>query len=143
MQIADATGAGGGGRLALVKIAVSARAALIGTTQVACWPAQPPVQLTKAAPGLGVAVSDTEVPSRKFAEQVPPQARPAGALVTCPFPTALTLRFWVVTLTNLAPLARLVSVATIVTRRVPGVAYACETTGAEPVLEVPSPQSQL
>src|SRR3954447_4762952 len=122
MQITDARGAGGGG-LTLAKIAVSARAALIGTTQVAGWPAQSPVQLTKAAPGLGVDVSDTAVPSRKLAEQVSPQARPAGALVTCPFPTALTRRFCVVTLTNLAPLAPLASVATIVTRRVPGVAY--------------------
>ena len=126
-----------------MKIAVSARGALIVTAQVAGWPAQSPVQLTKAAPGLGVAVSETAPPSRKLAEQAAPQVRPAGALVTCPFPTVATVRFWVVTLANMAPLTPPASVATMLTRRVPGVAYACETTGAEPVLEVPSPQSQL
>jgi hypothetical protein len=145
----DSAGEGGGGGvgggadgLALVKVAVAVRAAAIVTTQVAGWPAQSPVQPAKAAPGLAVAVSETVASSRKLAEQEPPQTRPAGTLVICPFPALLTLKFCVLTLRNFAPLAPAASVAIIVTTRVPGVAYAWATVGAEPLLEVPSPQSQ-
>ena len=135
-------GDGGAGGLPLVKVAVAVRAALIATVQVAGWPAQSPVQLTKAAPGLAVAVSETVAPSRKLAEHVPPQTRPAGALVTRPFPALLTVKFCVVTLRNFVPLAPPASVAINVTSRVPGVAYPWATAGAEALLEVPSPQSQ-
>ena len=45
-------------------------------------PPQPP----KIDPPVGVAVSDTEVPGAKVAEQVLPQLTPAGALVTVPVP---------------------------------------------------------
>jgi hypothetical protein len=105
-----------------VKIAVAVRAAAIVTMQVAGWPAQSPVQPAKAAPGLAVAVSETVSSSRKLAEQEPPQTRPAGTLVICPFPILLTLTFCVVTLRNFAPLAPAASVAINVTTRVPGVA---------------------
>jgi hypothetical protein len=125
-----------------VKFAVAARAAPIVTTQVAGWPAQSPVHPEKVAPESGVAVSETLAPSRKLALHAPAQAMPAGALATCPFPLAPTVRLRVVALRKAAPLAPPASVAIIVTNRLPGVAYAWVATGELPVLEVPSPQSQ-
>src|SRR5437879_10933710 len=46
----------------------------------------PPVQPVNAEFACGVAVSVTAVPIGKLAEQVPPQAMPAGLLVTVPSP---------------------------------------------------------
>ena len=46
----------------------------------------PPLQPAKAEPAAGVAVSVTAVPLLKPCEQVAPQARPTGALLTVPVP---------------------------------------------------------
>src|SRR5262249_54988702 len=115
----DAGGDGGG--VADAKFAVAARAPPMVTVQVAPWPAQSPLQPPNENPASGVAVSDTDVPSRKFAEQVPPQLIPLGGLVTTPC-ADVTARLRVVTFRKPAPLAPLLSLAIIVTRRVPGVA---------------------
>jgi hypothetical protein len=117
----DGGDGGGGGGEKDVKFAVAARAPPNATTQVAGCPAQSPDQPPNENPVSGVAVSDTDVPSRKFAEQLPPQLIPPGELVTCPC-AELTERLRVVTLRKLAPLAPELSLAIIVTSRVPGVA---------------------
>lgn len=75
-----------------MKAAVALRAALIDTVQVRAVPVHEPLQLLKVVPVAGVAVSVTEVPLLKLAEQlvavVPVAAvahdRPAGAEVTVP-----------------------------------------------------------
>jgi len=51
----------------------------------------PPLQPEKREPAAGVAVSVTAVPLANEAEQVAPQAMPAGALVTVPLPAPLGL----------------------------------------------------
>jgi hypothetical protein len=114
-------GGGGGGGVRDVKFAVAVRAAPNVTKHVAPWPAQSPVQPPNEKPLSGVAVSETVVASRKFAEQVPPQLIPLGELVTWPC-VEVTKRLRVVTFRKLAPLAPLLSLAIIVTTRVPGVA---------------------
>jgi hypothetical protein len=120
----DAGGGGGeGGGAVAVKLAAVLLAAFIVTTHVAPWPAQSPLHPVNANPAAGVAVRETVAPSRKFAEHELAQLIPAGALVTWPF-AAVTLRLRVVTERNWAPLAPELSVATIVTTRVPGPAYA-------------------
>lgn len=71
---------------------MASRAALIDTVQVRAVPVQAPVQPVKVVPVAGVAVSVTEVPLLKLAEQeVAPvpvaavaQDSPAGAEVTVP-----------------------------------------------------------
>src|ERR687897_2890984 len=77
-------------------VAVTSRARSIATVHVPV-PAQPsPPQPTNVDPDAGVAVSVTEVPSVKLAEQSDPQLMPAGSLITVPLPppalTTLRLR---------------------------------------------------
>ena len=82
-----------------MKAAVALRAALIGTVQVRAVPVHEPLQPVKVVPVAGVAVSVTEVPLLKLAEQlvavVPVAAvahdRPAGAELTVPELTARAL----------------------------------------------------
>jgi hypothetical protein len=69
-----------------VNVAVTELAALTVTTQAAVPAQPPPLQPAKAEPAAGVAVSVTAVPLVKPCEQVAPQARPAGALLTVPVP---------------------------------------------------------
>ena len=114
-------GSGAGGGPTAANVAVALWAAFITRTHVADCPAQSPVQPAKLKPEVGVAVSETEAPSRKLAEHAAPQFMPTGALVTWPF-GAPTVRFRVVTFMNAAPLAPRPSVAITVTRWVPGVA---------------------
>ena len=77
---------GGGGSWATTpKMATTLRAAVMETVHVPV-PVQSPSQPANAEPDAGVAVSVTEVPSVKVAEQVAPQLMPAGLLVTVPLP---------------------------------------------------------
>src|SRR4030095_2026552 len=71
--------------LAVAKIAVTARAALIVTLQ-APVPVQAPLQPAKVEPVAGAAVRLTAAPLVNEAEQVAPQEMPAGVLVTVPLP---------------------------------------------------------
>jgi hypothetical protein len=57
---------------------------IITTVQVGCVPRQAPPHFENVLPCGGVAVNVTEVPDKKFAEQVPPQSMPDGLLVTVP-----------------------------------------------------------
>src|SRR5215203_7260604 len=67
-------------------VAVTSRAWSIATVHVPV-PEQPsPSQPANVDPDAGVAVSVTEVPSVKLAEQSDPQLMPAGSLVTVPLP---------------------------------------------------------
>jgi hypothetical protein len=68
------------------KVAVTEVAALIVTAQVPVPEQPPPLQPVKVEPAAGVAVNVTTVPDVKEVEQVTPQERPAGALVTVPVP---------------------------------------------------------
>jgi hypothetical protein len=68
-----------------VKVAVTARAALIVTLQVPV-PVQLPLQPVKVAPLVGTAVKVTTVPLVNAAAHVAPHAMPAGVLVTVPLP---------------------------------------------------------
>src|SRR5215216_8000868 len=73
-----------------LNIAVTERASLMVTTQV--LPEQAPPQLTKVEPGSASAVSVTEAPKAKLAEQVLVQPLiPAGVLVTLPAPVPALL----------------------------------------------------
>src|SRR5438034_394155 len=76
----------------LVKIAVTACAALSVTVQVAVPVQPPPLQPVKVEPTAGAAVKVTAVPLANAAAQVVPQAMPAGALVMVPLPTPALLR---------------------------------------------------
>lgn len=101
---------------AQLKAAVTLRAALIDTVQVRAVPVQEPLQPVKVVPVAGVAVSVTEVPLLKLAEQlvavVPVAAvahvRPAGAELTVPEVAARAL------VTVMANARRLVKVAVTV-----------------------------
>src|SRR5207244_6385826 len=76
----------------LVKMAVTACAALIVTVQVPVPVQPPPLQPEKVEPAAGTAVKVTEVPLANLAEQpMPPQTMPAGALVTVPLPAPALL----------------------------------------------------
>jgi hypothetical protein len=76
----------GQGYVLSAKVAVTDAAAVIATTQVPV-PEQPaPLQPVNVEPPDGVAVSVTEVPWPKLAEQVAPQVMPAGDEVTVPAP---------------------------------------------------------
>src|SRR5262245_35726923 len=67
-------------------VAVTAVVELSVTVQVPV-PVQPaPLQPENAEPTVGVAVNVTAVPATKVEEQLAPQAIPAGALLTVPFP---------------------------------------------------------
>jgi hypothetical protein len=67
-------------------VAVTLRAAVMLTVQVVAEPEQAPLQPVKLDVGDGAAVSVTDVPSAKLAEQVDGQLMPAGELVTLPDP---------------------------------------------------------
>src|SRR6266850_7627230 len=69
-----------------MKVAVTEAAAVIVTTQVPVPVQPPPLQPVKVEPAAGAAVSVTIVPVVNDAEQVVPQAMPAGVLVTVPLP---------------------------------------------------------
>jgi hypothetical protein len=75
-----------------VNVAVTLRAAVMLTVQVALVPEHAPLQPVKVAPGAGAAVRVTEVPDEYEALQVLPQAIPLGAEVTVPLPVPLLLR---------------------------------------------------
>src|SRR5829696_9159092 len=67
-------------------VAVTSRARSIATVHVPV-PEQPsPSQPANVDPDAGVAMSVTEVPCVKLAEQPDPQSMPAGLLVTVPLP---------------------------------------------------------
>lgn len=76
------------------KVAVTARAAVIDTVQLVAVPVQPPDQPVKVEPAAAAAVSVTEVPPAKLAEQTvdvavfveagEAQLTPAGEEVTVP-----------------------------------------------------------
>lgn len=68
------------------KVAVTAVAAFIVTTQEPVPEQPPPDHPVNVEPRAAVAVSVTTVPALKLAEHVPPQLMPAGALVTVPEP---------------------------------------------------------
>src|SRR5688572_4896869 len=68
-----------------LKVAVTARAALIITTQEPV-PVHAPLHPAKVEPALGAAVRLTTVPKSKPAPQVGPQLIPAGTDVTVPEP---------------------------------------------------------
>jgi len=68
------------------KVAVTVVAAEIVTVQAPVPVHPPPLQPLKVEPAAGAAVSVTAVPLVKLAEQVAPQAMPAGELVTVPLP---------------------------------------------------------
>jgi hypothetical protein len=72
----------------LAKVAVTARAALIVTTQSAV-PAQAPPQPVKPEPAAALAVRVTAMPRVTDSEQAPLQLMPAGVLVTVPDPEPL------------------------------------------------------
>jgi hypothetical protein len=76
-----------------VKVAVTARAALIVTAQLPV-PVQAPLQPAKVEPVAGVSAKVTLVPLAKLALQLPGQLMPAGVLVTVPLPVpaAVTVR---------------------------------------------------
>src|SRR5207249_2771397 len=101
----------------LVKIAVTACAALSVTVQVAVPVQPPPLQPEKVEPATGAAVKVTEVPLAYAAAQVVPQAMPAGALVTVPLPAPLELTVSVKDCS--AKVAVTVCAALIVTVQVP------------------------
>src|SRR6266850_1600189 len=72
--------------VATVNVAVTDVAAVTVTTQVPVPAQPPPLQPVNVEPAAGAAVSVTMVPVVNEAEQVAPQAMPAGVLVTVPLP---------------------------------------------------------
>jgi hypothetical protein len=68
------------------KVATTLRAAVICTVHVCPDDVAQPLQLENEAPEEGCAVSTTEVPDEKLAEQEAPQLIPVGLLVTVPLP---------------------------------------------------------
>lgn len=75
-----------GGAGIVSNVAVTDCAWVIATVQVAAVPEQAPLQPEKVEPLAGAAVSVTDVPPSKFAEQVAPQSIPAGEEETAPDP---------------------------------------------------------
>ena len=73
-----------------MKLAVTLLAAFMVTTQVPV-PLQAPLQPLKVDPVPAAAVSVTDWPELKAAEQVAPQLIPLGALVTVPLPAPVLL----------------------------------------------------
>jgi hypothetical protein len=73
------------GKVAVVNVAVTFRAALIVTVQEPV-PVQAPLQPAKIEPEAAVALSVTDAPELKFAAQVPGQLMPEGLLDTEPVP---------------------------------------------------------
>jgi len=61
-----------------------------------------PLKPEKVNPEAGVAVSETFVPSAKFALQVPGQFIPAGLLVTVPLPVTETVSWFEALAVNVA-----------------------------------------
>jgi len=73
-------------------VAVADFAVVMLTVQVVAVPVQAPDQPVKLEPAAGAAVSVTDVPLLKLAEQVLPQLIPAGLLVTVPVPVPARVR---------------------------------------------------
>ena len=73
-------------------MAVADFAVVMLTVQVVAVPVQAPDQPVKLEPAAGAAVSVTDVPLLKLAEQVLPQLIPAGLLVTVPVPVPARVR---------------------------------------------------
>jgi hypothetical protein len=73
------------GKVAVLNVAVTFRAALIVTVQEPV-PVQAPLQPAKLEPEAAVVLSVTDVPELKFAAQVPGQLMPEGLLDTEPVP---------------------------------------------------------
>ena len=71
-------------------VAVTERAALIVTVQVAALPEQAPLQDWKEYPLPGNAVSVTNVSGSKSSRQSVPQRTPAGEELTAPRPMVAT-----------------------------------------------------
>src|SRR2546421_7151998 len=69
-----------------VKVAVTIVAAVTVTVQGSVPVHPPPLQPVKTEVASGFAVNTTDVPLRKFAEQLAPQFMPGGVLVTAPEP---------------------------------------------------------
>src|SRR2546422_8018414 len=65
-------------------VAVTERLSFIVTVHVVAVPLQAPLQPLNRAWVPGIAVSVTDVPTLKLAEQLDPQVIPAGLLVTAP-----------------------------------------------------------
>lgn len=78
------------------KLAVTERARVMDTVQLAALPLQAPLQPLKLYPEAGEAVSVTEAPDVYEPEQVPPQLMPDGLLVTVPDPDLETVSEYVV-----------------------------------------------
>jgi len=74
-----------------LNVAVTLRLAVMLTVH-APVPEHEPPQLLNVLPELGLAVSVTEVPEGKVAEQVLPQKIPEGLLLTVPFPVFETVK---------------------------------------------------
>src|SRR2546428_11875931 len=74
-----------------VKVAVTARAALIVTVQVPVPVQLPPLQPLKVEPEAGAAGKGADVAGRRIIKQNAPQETPAGALVTVPPPPPAVL----------------------------------------------------
>ena len=70
----------------MLKVAVTAVAALTATVQVPVPEQPPPLQPAKTDPDSALAVSVTAVPELKLAAQVVPQLIPAGEELTVPDP---------------------------------------------------------
>src|SRR5438093_1194333 len=104
-------------KLCSAKVAVTVVAAPSVTEHVPVPVQPPPLQPVKVEPAAGVAVSVTAVPLANVAEQVVPQAMPAGALVTVPVPAPLGLTVNVKVCS--AKLAATVVAAPSVTEQVP------------------------
>lgn len=100
---------------ALAKLALTERLALIVTVQV-LLPEQPlPLQPEKIEPVAALAVSVTELPRPKAAEQVAPQLMPAGLEVTVPvpFPAFVTVSVRVCAAANVAVTERSTLIVTV------------------------------
>jgi hypothetical protein len=128
------------GLLALLKVAVTAVAAVNVTTQVPVPVQPPPLHPANVEPSAAAAVSVTAVPLAKFAAQVVGQLIPAGALVTVPvpLPASATVNANVLPVLNVA-----VTVATALNDIVQVGGLVCGLAGVQlllkPANEDPSP----
>ena len=112
------------------------RAAVIDTVQVLLVPEQDPLQPAKDEPLAAAAVSVTEVPEPKLAEQVEPQLIPAGLLETVPLPVPVLLTVSTLPAPDVAKVAVTVLAALIATTQVKEVP---EQAPDQPVKVLPVP----